>query len=194
MTAIYYDTEFIDTGSSIDLISIGLVAENAEELYCVVADDELMNRVIRDEWLRRHVMSSLPVAINYSLPANSPDGTTNPAWSWDLDHPDWDCVLPRSVIADQVKQFIKAFPDPQLWAWCGARDHVVMCWLWGQMAEQPTGIPNWTNDLRQEMRRLGDPRMPEQPKGEHNALEDARFNLVRAQHLAELAREESRNG
>jgi hypothetical protein len=187
VTAIYYDTEFIDTGSSIDLISIGLVADNGDELYCVVADDELMNRAVRDEWLRRRVVSSLPVAIDHGAAAD-------PAWSWDLGHPDWGRVLPRSVIADQVKRFINAFPDPQLWAWCGARDHVILCWLWGRMTDQPAGIPNWTNDLRQEARRLGDPRMPEQRAGEHNALEDARFNLVRARHLAELAREETRNG
>jgi hypothetical protein len=187
VTAIYYDTEFLETGSSIDLISIGLVAETGEELYCVVADDDLMDRIARHPWLNKHVMPSLPVTINYDrFHIDGHGDHPVSSWKWDLDHADWPDVLPRSVIADKVRQFIRSFPDPQLWAWYGAYDHVALCWLWGRMIDLPTGIPMWTNDIQQEAQRLGDPRMPEQPAGEHNALEDARFNLVRHQHLIKL--------
>ncbi|MEI5032456.1 hypothetical protein RB201_04450 [Streptomyces sp. S1A(2023)] len=55
------------------------------------------------------------------------------------------------------------------------------------MIDLPTGIPMWTNDLRQEAERLGNPQLPEQPSGVHNALADARHNLVRAQFLDRLA-------
>jgi hypothetical protein len=36
----------------------------------------------------------------------------------------------------------------------------------------------WTNDLKQEVARLGNPSMPEQPSGLHNALADARHVRV----------------
>jgi hypothetical protein len=45
----------------------------------------------------------------------------------------------------------------------------------------------WTNDLQQECQRLGNPQMPEQAAGVHNALADARHNLVRARFLDTLA-------
>lgn len=172
---IYYDCEFLETGSSIDLISIGLVAENGDELYAVNRDMPL-KAIAKHPWLMKHVWPSLP----------QPHGDARNHGRWprlDTSHP---AVKPKAQIADEVRQFICSFPDPQLWAWYGAYDHVALCWLWGPMVKLPTGIPMWTNDLRQEMRRLGDPRMPEQPAGEHNALEDARFNLVRHQHLAKL--------
>nr|WP_234899948.1 3'-5' exoribonuclease [Streptomyces filamentosus] len=74
-----------------------------------------------------------------------------------------------------------------MWAWYGAYDHVVLAQLFGRMIDLPTGIPMWTNDIQQECQRLGNPQMPEQPAGIHNALADARHNLVRAQFLDTLA-------
>lgn len=42
------------------------------------------------------------------------------------------------------------------------------------MIDLPEGIPMWSNDLKQEVRRIGNPQMPDQPSGEHNAFVDAR--------------------
>jgi hypothetical protein len=44
----------------------------------------------------------------------------------------------------------------------------------------------WTNDLKQEAERLGNPAVPEQGAGEHNALADARHNRVIAEFLGQL--------
>jgi hypothetical protein len=44
----------------------------------------------------------------------------------------------------------------------------------------------WTNDLKQEAERLGNPQVPQQAVGEHNALADARHNCVIAEFLAGL--------
>ena len=52
------------------------------------------------------------------------------------------------------------------------------------MIDLPEGVPMWTNDLKQECARLGDPRVPEQGPGEHNALADARHNRDIAEFLA----------
>lgn len=181
MTRVYYDTEFIEDGRTIDLISIGIVTDDGREYYAVNRDAP-WKRIKRHDWLRENVLPSLP----------------QPHGDWILEAPKrWPInfmdplVKRRDVIAREVRDFLLDIADRELWAWYGAYDHVVLCQLWGSMVDLPDGIPMWTNDLRQEAERLGNPRLPEQPSGVHNALEDARHNLVRAKALAEIsAREE----
>jgi hypothetical protein len=49
----------------------------------------------------------------------------------------------------------------------------------------------WTNDLKQEHLRLGEPLLPEQDGGLHNALADARHIKVMAEHLDAITRKDS---
>lgn len=174
---IYYDTEFIEDGRTIDLISIGMVAEDGREYYAVSGEFSGA-KFLRNPWLIENVLPSLPFVR---------ESATATELTVDFDHPDRPVVKPRWRIADDVRQFILAEPDPQLWAWYGAYDHVALCQLFGSMIGLPEGMPMWTNDLRQECERLGNPRLPAQPDGEHNALADARHNKVRAEYLADLA-------
>ncbi|MHC5779689.1 hypothetical protein [Nostoc sp.] len=44
------------------------------------------------------------------------------------------------------------------------------------MIDLPTGLPMYTNDIKQWCDYLGNPRLPEQGKGEHNSLLDALWN------------------
>src|SRR6478752_8024775 len=67
----------------------------------------------------------------------------------------------------------------ELWAWVGAYDHVVMCQLWGPMTDLPPAIPRFTRELRQFWEDRGSPRMPPRPQDAHDALVDARHNLLR---------------
>lgn len=56
MNKIFFDTEFIDTGSAIELISIGMVKNTGETLYLVSSEfDELKC----SEWLLDNVISKL---------------------------------------------------------------------------------------------------------------------------------------
>lgn len=186
---ICYDTEFIEDGRTIDLLSIGLVAANGDRYYAVVADDSTVSRAVHHPWLSEHVLPGLPVEIHRdrSLAQVRPDGSTvHPVsrWDWDSDHPDFPHVKPRRLIASEVRGFIGSFPDPELWAWYGAYDHVALCRLWGPMVDLPSGVPMWTNDLRQECARLGDPTVPPQLSGHHNALADAEHNLDIMRFLA----------
>ena len=186
---IYYDTEFIEDGQTIDLISIGLVAEDGREYYAV-ASDAPWDRIRKHDWLIRNVVPHLPVNGRTSLDsylANHPNSYPRP--SIDLVGPDLkdSRVKPRQVIANEVRDFILAEPDPQLWAWYADYDHVVLCQLWGTMMQLPKGVPMWTNDLKQEAERLGNPEVPkQQADGEHNALADARHNRAIAEFLAEV--------
>jgi hypothetical protein len=186
---IFYDTEFIENGRTIDLISIGLVAEDGREYYAV-ASDAPWAQIRKHDWLLRNVVPSLPVTGRTSLDAylkNHPNSYPRP--SVDLVGPDLSSTLvkPCWVIANEVREFILATPGRELWAWYGAYDHVVLCQLWGAMIRLPEGVPMWTNDLKQEAQRLGNPEVPQQAEGEHNALADARHCRVIAEFLASVA-------
>jgi hypothetical protein len=178
VAVICYDTEFIENGQTIDLISIGMVAEDGRELYLVVGDGRAVCRAVEDDWLREHVVPSLPALLTGERPPRF--------WKWDPKHPDYLAVNRRDTIAASVRDFILATPDPQLWAWYAAYDHVALCQLWGRMIDLPKGIPMWTNDLKQECERLGNPELPPMPGvTEHNALSDAREVAFRFRWLRE---------
>lgn len=180
MTRIFYDTEFLEDGHTIDLISIGMVAEDGREYYAVTYGEWWLRRIGEHDWLLANVAPSLPVKVD-PVPTRGA-GTWNYV-TWDRDHPDWPHVKSRKAIADEVRDFIQATPDPELWAWYAAYDHVALCQLWGPMIALPKGVPMWTNDLKQEAFKAGDPQMPKQDGGEHNALADARHVQAMAKFL-----------
>jgi 3' exoribonuclease, RNase T-like len=182
---IFYDTEFLEDGQTIALISIGMVAEDGREYYAVNSEVP-WDRIKENDWLVRNVLPSLPVSGRKSLDtylAHSPNSFPRPSIGF-VGIDVWDSrVKPHQVIANEVRDFILATPNRQLWAWYGAYDHVALCQLWGRMIDLPDGVPMWTNDLKQEAQRLGNPAVPEQGAGEHNALADARHNRVIAEFL-----------
>jgi hypothetical protein len=191
---VYYDTEFIEDGRTIDLISIGMVAEDGREYYAVNAaigsdlspggNDKLHDRIRRHHWIMRNVVPHLPLR----------EGRDNGLRLGGEFGPDFwlsrDSVLvkPKWLIANEVRDFLAAAAPVELWAWYGAYDHVCLAQLWGPMVDLPDGVPMWTNDLRQECERLGNPQLPEQTESEHNALADARHLKVRAEYLEALGR------
>jgi hypothetical protein len=163
---LFYDTEFIEDGRTIDLISIGMVAEDGRELYAV-SRDAPWGRIRKHDWLMTNVVPHLPHGHG--------DWRNHMPKSWLIDFDD-PAVMDRTAIAEKVRDFIQATPDPQLWADYGAYDHVVLAQLFGRMVDLPAGVPVWTSDLRQEMARLGvtDGDLPANLGRQHNALDDAR--------------------
>ena len=61
---------------------------------------------------------------------------------------------------------------PEMWAYYADYDWVAMCQLFGTMMDLPKGWPMYCRDLKQ---LAGDTSLPEQGKGEHHALADARW-------------------
>lgn len=176
---IFYDTEFIDDGRTIEFISIGMVREDGQELYAVTDSAETVLRAYNRKtpdgyWLRDNVVKHLPYLVS------------GEAVFLDEHHPDRACVLPREAIADKVRRFIIETPNPQLWAWYAAYDHIVYAQLFGAMQDLPGGVPMYTNDLKQEHVRIGSPRLPRQSGGEHNALADARHNQVMSRFMENI--------
>jgi hypothetical protein len=162
----WYDTEFLEDGKTIDLISIGIVAEDGREYYAVNKDAP-WKRIKKSSWLMKNVVPSLP--------RGHGDRRLHMPNSWLVDFAD-PLVKSKDRIADGVLRFIDPQPgsDVELWADYGAYDHVVLCQLWGSMICLPSGLPMFTNDIQQEARRLGVTELPQQESGWHNALDDAR--------------------
>ena len=149
----FYDTEFIEDGRTIELISIGVVAEDGREYYAVSTEFPAERAGV---WVRTNVLPKLP----------SP---SSKLWR------------SRRQIRTDLEEFFRAADDDpiELWAWVAAYDHVALCQLWGPMTELPAHIPRFTRELRQFWEERGSPRMPARPKDSHDALVDARHNLLR---------------
>lgn len=146
----FYDTEFIEDGSTIELVSIGIVAEDGREFYAVSNEFDASRA---NEWVRDNVLSKLPRA-------------SHPAWK------------PLRQIREEAHAFLVAGRGvPELWAWVGAYDHVVFAQLWGDMSGLPKDLPRYTRELKQYWQMAGRPRLPKVPDGNHDALVDARHNL-----------------
>ncbi len=180
----FYDTEFLEDGRTAELISIGMVREDGAEYYAVSEDAakrHLRRRIRKHDWLMANVVPSLPKAHgdwNLYMPRR---------WLFNYSDP---LVKPRHVIAREVRGFILAAADPELWADYAAYDHVCLAQLWGPMVSLPSGIPMWTHDLRQEWERAGKPDLPSLPDGRaHNALHDAREVKFRYEWLTAGAAE-----
>jgi hypothetical protein len=144
----FLDTEFIDTGFTIELISIGIVAEDGRELYLESAD---LDRGKANQWVRENVFPHLKGGER----------------RWPL----------RSIRVTLRDFFdIKDYGKPEIWGWCSAYDFVVFCQLFGTMMDLPQGYPHYMRDLQQVLdeRGISDDELPEQEEGLHNALSDAR--------------------
>jgi hypothetical protein len=146
---VYHDWEFLASGNKVVPISVGMVREDGEELY---AEFYLGSRL----------------------------------WSKIEENP-WLCenVMPllqqRQHTYLEIRESVKKFfevPDLELWGWYSAYDHMCLGQLFGGMLNLPRRA-FWTNDIRQELHRLGEkaPRIPdlrEPHEKQHFALDDAR--------------------
>ena len=182
---IFYDTEFFEDGKTIDLISVGMVAEDGRELYLISEDidvDPLNTRLREHNWLMENVIAHLPLKTRYDgKPALDLPGGSN-VYPCKLGHFGLDLadnrIASRRHIRNAVRDFVLATPGPvELWADYGAYDHVLLAQLFGSMVDLPEGFPMYTHDLRQEIdRRGGDDKLPVQDGSTaHNALADARW-------------------
>jgi hypothetical protein len=149
----FLDTEFIETGRnlppSIDLISIGIVAEDGRELYLVSSD---YDAGLANDWVKENVLPALvgtPTVPNTAI---------------------------RDQVLEFCNP--EKYGNPEFWGYYAAYDWVVFCWLFGAMADLPKGYPMLCLDIQQFRNSLGSPQLPKQVESEHHALSDAKWNKV----------------
>lgn len=170
----WLDTEFIEDGKTIDLISIGVVSEDGREFY---AQNQQCDFKHASDWVRRNVLMGLE---KFNLSRWEPDlsyGTLNAT----LNKP-WNT---RIGIRAELMHFTRSYPGiykdepkPEFWGYYADYDWVVICQLFGTMMELPKTWPMYCRDIKQLCDDKGNPKLPEQGKGEHHALADARWNKI----------------
>ena len=116
---VFFDTEFIDTGFEIDLISIGLIREDEETLYLVSSE---YNHHTKDQWVRDNVLIHIPTTAD---------------------------KYPRDHIAEMIKNFLADVEKPEFWAYYADYDWVALCQLYGRMLDIPSNWPKYCRDLKQ---------------------------------------------
>ena len=158
----YIDSEFIEDGKTIDLLSLAIVREDGAERYLV---NQEADRSKASDWVKENVLPQLD-----SHPENGIyfEGT-------------------RADIAVSVREFVVPEAKPEIWGYYAAYDWVAFCQIFGAMIDLPKGYPMFCRDIIQECKRLGNPALPEQGKGEHHALLDARWNKKSHEFLIALA-------
>ncbi len=144
----FYDCEFIEDGKTIDLISIGIVAEDGRELYMQSTEFDATKA---SEWVQENVLPHLE-ELYFSR------------------------QIMKERILSFMDPLL--YGKPELWGYYSAYDHVAFCQLFGTMMDLPKAFPMYTRDIKQWCDTLGNPQLPSPGKGEHNALADARWNKV----------------
>lgn len=166
----FFDTEFMEDGRTIELLSIGVVCEDGREFYAENGEADWGNS---NEWVRANVIPHLHVV---------GDPLQKPLPQHDLLHRE---VMPRRQIGERLLQFVGAGDAvPDWWAYYGDYDWVVLCQLYGRMVDLPKGWPMFAQDIKQLAVSVGNPDLSTIPKGtEHNALDDARWNRAAYDYL-----------
>lgn len=157
----WYDTEFIEDGKTIELISIGIVAEDGRELYAENSEADLSRA---DGWVKENVIAHLQRTSNV--------------------------LATREEIKHALVGFFSPlhFGKPEFWGYYSAYDHVALCQLFGKMIALPKGWPMYTRDIKQWADQLGDPQLPKQEGAEHHALADAHWNRQAWEFLDSIGR------
>lgn len=147
----WFDTEFIESGprKPIQLISIGIVSEDFRELYRISSE---FNPTDASQWVKDNVLAQLE---DYER------GTLK-------------------QIGDDIRRFCdpEKYGKPEFYAYFADYDWVVFCQIFGTMMDLPAGFPMYCQDIKQMADWIGNPKLPEQEEGEHNALADARWNKI----------------
>jgi hypothetical protein len=159
----FYDTEFIENGKTVDLISIGMVCDDGREFYLQNSECDFGEA---SGWVEDNVLIHL---IDFDLTKYLPiEGSA--AWA------------KHDEIGVLLHEFVEAGVHDgkiEFWGYYADYDHVALCQLFGTMMDLPKNFPMYTRDLKQRADRLGvnlSVKMPPLPDEEHYALADARWN------------------
>lgn len=185
----WLDCEFIESSfyHPIDLVSIGIVAEDGREYYALNYDCD-WNRA--NDWVKQNVLTQLP-----EKPLPQVYATRKQFQSSEAYQQGW---RNRDSIAEEIIKFVyfngHLDTSPQFWGeWC-SYDWVVFCQLFGTMEDLPKGFPMRCRDIIQWAEdhlglSSGDLPPSLETDGNHNALLGALSVRDRYYWLQEKAKE-----
>lgn len=145
---VFFDTEFVEDGKTIELISLGAITEFGETFY---AESNEVQWWKANQWVWENVH---PHLLGY-------------------EH-----LMPKVAIASKFFDFVRKCTkgNPEFWAYYADYDWVVLCQLYGAMIDLPKGWPMYCRDIKQYCDLVGNPQLPKQPGVAHHALNDAIHN------------------
>lgn len=165
----YLDTEFIERPGSMQLISIGIAAEDGRTFY---AENSAFDEREADQWVLNNVIDKLQW-YNVRAPFHG---------FIDMDLKHYQIYGPPICIKDAILAFLGHDSNPEFWAYYADYDWVNFCWIFGKMIDLPPQFPKYCRDLKQLLDGSDKDKIPD-PENEHNALEDALWNQKLHRHL-----------
>ncbi len=139
----FLDTEFVEDGATIDLISIGIVAEDGRPYYAISGEFNLQ-KAKAHPFVSEHVLPKLDSG---------------------------DFWKRRETIAAEIVQFVGK--EPEFWGDFAAYDWVALCQLYGTMMDLPPTWPFFCRDVQQLRKMLNASEFTVNSPWEHNAMADA---------------------
>lgn len=173
----FFDTEFIENGTTIDLISIGIVDESGDRTLYLQNSECGFDKA--NDWVWRNVFNHL---IHFDMRGQRMCSPRHETYDSGLGHHHFtrcgdECFwATRREIRDSVIDFCdqEKFGKPEFWGYYADYDWVVFCQLFGTMMQLPKGYPMYCRDLKQLLDSIGNPRF-QKDDCPHHALADAEW-------------------
>lgn len=133
----FLDTEFIENPGSIELVSIGIAAQNNRTFY---AESTSFDERKADDWVKENVLAKLRWWGRGEKPfvSVSSDGSIETFGT-------------ITLIKESLLDFFSGDPSPEFWGYYADYDWVVFCWIFGKMIDLPKGFPMYCRDLKQSL-------------------------------------------
>lgn len=158
MSKFFIDTEFIEGFHKplfgkrrhfIDLISIGIVAEDGQEYFAISSE---FNYKDADQWVRDSVIATLPLRLGKKEAISDFNKRCHPTGDYTGR---WYDGKSNMQIGKEVLNFV--YPNPlenkpiEFYGYYSDYDWVLFCSLFGRMIHLPKGFPMYCRDLKQSL-------------------------------------------
>ncbi len=178
----FLDTEFIEIGDELQLISIGIKSEDGRTFYAVSSEYEYEKA---DKWVRKFVITPIYEGlVPFELRG---------VYSISRFHEHYGKSI--NQIRIDILDFT-GYPDyslgkPEFWGYMCAYDWILVCRLFGNIRQLPAGFPRYCRELAS----IIDDNNIDIPKNKnkHNALWDAEWAEKTFQHIKNQNRFVERN-
>lgn len=141
----FFDTEFIDNGKTIEPISIGILCEDGRQYYAEFSDTDLLKA---NPWVKKNVIPYL----DFKCLRTKED-----------------------VRRELLKFCYEYNENIEFWGYYCAYDWVLLCQIFGTMIDLPDGFPMFPYDLRAILNQRGLSEVSQPDFHIHHALSDARW-------------------